>query len=297
MISFVNPVPSDVARWEDLTFPLFRSRLAETGVVAVGAELLGTPAGLALAEVGPTARLLSIAVRPSFRGRGIAQALLERIEAELADAGCARIETVFIAGQASTPALEHVLAARGFSVPTPRMLVCRSTIVRLRQAAFVETPLPKGAGDVFAWAELSAGEREAIVEEQRASAFYPEWASPFGDEARVEPTNSLGLRRGGRVIGWMVTHRILPDTVRYSRLFVRPGTASGAGIALVGRAIRLHAERLAPGAPLASMDLAASNRMMLNFLARRLRPALTDVSVSKVSLKDLPTDRRAGTGR
>lgn len=286
MIGFVQPRPASDGRWESLTFPSYRERLTESGVFSLGAEFLGEPAGLAVALLGPTAKLLSIAVRPSLRGRGIATRLLAQLEEELRRLGSARMEVVFIAGQPSTQALERVLALRGFSPAEPRMLVCRSTIELLRRAPFVAR-VPESAGRVFEWAGLGAQEKQALRDELAASDQVPEWASPFGAQTDLEPGNSIGLVRGGRIAGWMITHRPLADTVRYSRLFVRRGERPGLGFMLVGHSILLHAERLADAAPLASMDLGVSNRMMVNFLARRLRPFLSDVAVSKASVKEL----------
>jgi GNAT superfamily N-acetyltransferase len=287
MIELVQPGPAEAGRWEDLTFPLYRPLLREPGLaVARGAEAAGLPVGLALAEAGRAARLLSVAVLPAWRRQGVATRLLVALEADLIAAGCTSLEAIWIAGQPSTLALERLLERRGCWPSQPRMLVCRSHIGLLRHAPFTTARPPARAGEVMSWAELPIQLREELRCELAERPFCPAWASPFGEEERIEPVTSLFAVRGGRVEAWMMTHRIAPDTIRYSRLFVRSGMPAGTGLGLAGLSLSLHCERLA-GAPRASLDFEVSNRMMVNFLARHLRPFLETVSVSKVARKEL----------
>ncbi|NET42698.1 hypothetical protein [Okeania sp. SIO2B3] len=50
---------------------------------------------------------------------------------------------------------------------------------------------------------------------------YPTSLSPFGNTP-AEPLNSLGLRYETQLVGWMVTHRVATDAIRYSTM-VRTG--------------------------------------------------------------------------
>jgi hypothetical protein len=99
-------------------------------------------------------------------------------------------------------------------------------------------PLANGF-EIFSWQELSDSEREAIVKRQEAELWYPEMLSPFREESIMEPINSLGLRYSGKVIGWMINHRIAPDTIRYTPLFVsEEARNSSAGYMLIIEAVR-----------------------------------------------------------
>src|SRR5438067_6158133 len=107
-------------RFAAMTFPRYRPRLREAeddaAVVAFGAESAAGPIGLALAELRPDearAQLLSVFVAPACRGRGVATALLGRIERALSPRGRRELVAQYRTGQPTTPALERVLAKRG----------------------------------------------------------------------------------------------------------------------------------------------------------------------------------------
>ncbi len=103
-----------------LTFPSYRKLLAEASVggavSAVGLSILGTPVALALAEVldDRSARLLSIFVSSGYRKRGIATALLGRLEAELIRNGCPWIGTEFLPDKPYSGVLRRLTAKAGW---------------------------------------------------------------------------------------------------------------------------------------------------------------------------------------
>src|SRR5262249_62225796 len=112
--------------------------------------------------------------------------------------------------------VEGWLAKGGWGPPVRRMLFLHG-----RVEDCLESPWAKAyrlqAGDViFDWAELTAAEREAILRQQAESPWYPEGLTPFQEEAIINAATSVGVRRRGEVVAWMITHRIAPDTVRYT---------------------------------------------------------------------------------
>lgn len=293
------PLASDPA-WSALTFPLYRPLLAapgDAGAVVATAVVRGEPVGLALARrSGRDAALLSVAVAPLWRGLGVASQLLPALEQELRAEGCALARVTFMSGLPSTAAVEALLRRGGWSVPEPRMVACRTDIDLLARAPWVREPPRAPGAEVFAWSELGRDDRARLEDEQAARPFYPGILSPFAEEATIEPLNSLGLHRGGRIEGWMITHRIAPDGVRYTKLFLRPGSrAAGHGLLLSGLAVRRHAESgLAAAAPRCFCDLEAGNLVMWNFFRKRLRPYVTFAAVTKGSHKVLSPARQQG---
>jgi hypothetical protein len=71
----------------------------------------------------------------------------------------------------------------------------------------------------FPWNQLSKKEEEAILHYLKQGRFLKEM-NPFIYRERVEWKCSFGLRYNGEVIGWIIAHRVKPDTIRYSALYI-----------------------------------------------------------------------------
>lgn len=98
----------------------------------------------------------------------------------------------------------------------------------------------------------------------------------------MEPLNSLGLRYRGRLIGWMVTHRVAADTIRYSTLFVAERfRARARGISLLSAAIQ---RQIVSPVTNYTFAVAAENAAMLRFVQRHLQPYLTGMRESRQSI-------------
>lgn len=267
---------ADASRYWSLTFPFFRGLLDDRRSVAIGAELLGRPVGLALAgaeaEYPTVGRIHSIAVVEDQRRLGLGAALLARVEDELEKEGYRGASAVYMEGMANTGVVEHMLDARGYLPPRRRMVICESDFETITRAPWMRRrPFPEGY-EVFPWVELQPGEREDVLARQREREWYPETLSPFPDEEKLEPVSSLGLRYHGQVVGWCITHRMRRDMIRFFRLFVRRDLQP------LGRAAQLLSESIwrheGTEVDKAHFDVAVHNRAMLRFVERRLAPWL-----------------------
>jgi GNAT superfamily N-acetyltransferase len=259
-----------------LTFPHFRALLDRPDSVMVGASVLGQPIGLALAtredDYPTVGRIHSVAVAPPHRGAGLGRALLERVEQELAADGFDGASVVYMEGLPYSPSVERALDARGYLPPRRRMLICESDFATITKAPWMARPAFPAGYEVFPWVARTAADEEGILARQRALPWYPETLSPFPEPERVEPVSSLGLRLGGEVVGWCITHRMRPDTIRFFRLFVRRD------LQRMGRAAQLLAEAIwrheHTEVDKAYFDVAMFNTDMLRFVERRLAPWL-----------------------
>jgi GNAT superfamily N-acetyltransferase len=131
--------------------------------------------------------------------------------------------------------------------------------------------LPAGY-EVFPWSELAAAERREVIERQQRAEWFPPALSPFQMEERLEPALSLGLRHAGRVVGWLIAHRVGDDLVQCTSLFVEAGhRRAGRGVALLAAGVERF---LASGIPRAIFMVDVANPAMLRFFERRLRPHL-----------------------
>ncbi len=286
---------------EKLTFPPIARRLAVrplSGVLRGALALDGAGAvGLALVETGrveadgpagagDVTQLVSLAVLPGHRGRGLGGALLAAAERLAKEAGAGALEGAYRTSWRSRRAIEGLLAARGWSPPETRMILARGETPFARRILGTPAPeLPPDA-EIFSWEELTEGEREAVLSRQLEDPWYPEILTPFQEAPRLEPTVSVGLRWQGEVAGWMICHRVAFDTLQYSAFYLREDLRGRAlGWALLREAVR---RRLAdPDVRYAIFAVDARNRRMRSLVATRLHGALAATSELRVSRKRL----------
>jgi GNAT superfamily N-acetyltransferase len=234
---------------EGMTFPRFRHLLLlypapryptegdsrpvqPIGVVALaGAQ----PVGLALAAVpvdAPAeAELLSVFVHPPWRHRGIAAALVGRLEEELSAVGVERVEATYMTGKPSIPLIERVFARQGWDAPVARTMTVRFTPQEARTTPwFGRRLMPRGA-EVFDWADLTEQEMERLKASNDASPWIAEGLEPWAHSAMgFDRASSVGMRLGGEVVGWVINHRIWSDTLRFTCSFMRVDLARRAAI-------------------------------------------------------------------
>jgi GNAT superfamily N-acetyltransferase len=281
-----------------MTYPQYRPKLLLTGpdprvlgVVAAGEG----PCGLSLAELSPgePARILSLFVLPSARRQGLGGELLARLTDQLRDRGERLALAVYPTGKESTPAVERILARQGWSEPRPRLYLFHAG--KQSVAAFLQAPwlrarsLPLGY-TLFDWTQATAQDRTTAAEYASSPAF-PHGVSPFQEEALIDAGTSLGLRENDRLVGWLVTHRVGPEMLRYTCLYIHPSTAvKGLGIRMLIESLRryLAAEGQRETVK-AAWGILADNQPMLQFVRRRIEPHLPDLSVTLTmeAIKDL----------
>ncbi|HAX79352.1 MAG TPA: GNAT family N-acetyltransferase [Cyanobacteria bacterium UBA11372] len=278
--------------YQRFTFSLFRPLLAALkpgdSLIAIAASDSNKPIGLALAQILPdsnSALVFSIFVEPNYRCQGIGTELLNYLEKELISQGCTSAKLIYTSGQPTTVALERLLQKRNWTPPAPRMLVCQSTIDKIINAPWMKRTEIPDSYSIFPWKEITQYERLALDKEQEISAWIPTTLIPFKHEEKLEPLNSLGLRYQGQVVGWMITHRIAPDTIRYTCGFLRPDLQKMARfIPLLVKAIQLQAK-----ANIINCSCAVSVKRdsMANFVKKRMAPYLTALKESRESVKFL----------
>ena len=285
-----NPLTGFV--YQGFTFPRFRPHLEvlkpEGSTVAIAASDSDLPVGLVLAEIWPdgkSAEILSIFVEQKYRDLGIGTSLLIRLEEELFSRGCTSVNLVYTTGKITTPALEYLLQKCNWTVPEARTIVCKSTTDKIANAPWMQKSTLPAAYTVFPWVEITAEERVAIAQQQAAEPWIPPQLIPFVSEQDLEPLNSIGLRYQGQVVGWVITHRLAPDTIRYTCSFVRQDLQKmGRIIPLYVRAIKLQEKA---GIPNGIWTVPFIYTSMVNFVQKRMAPYMISIEESKTSLKSL----------
>jgi len=252
-------------------------------ILALGVSIGSQPIGLIIAEITLNtnhAQILSLFVKPKYRNSGIGTALIVRLERYIIKSSfCKILELNYSYHSATVSALERLLNKQGWSQPQPQMLLCYSTTNILKNAPWLYSYLLPSSFRIFPLVELTVEEYQAIQQQQVLAPWYPEILSPFKGELPVEPLNSLGLHYQGQVVGWMATHRISPDTIRYTSLFVRKDLQKmGRAIPLIAEAIKLQVNS---NISHCTCGIIYNNEPMVRFVRRRLSPFLNEVQEIK----------------
>jgi len=148
-----------------------------------------------------------------------------------------------------------------------------------------DDPLPPGY-ELFPWAQLRPDEAEDLRARERRGEF-TSFLTPFQREDLLEAGISRGIRRDGRVVGWLIIHAQARESVQCSCLYVDPGhrhpRLALAMIAAAARALR------ATGKTRFAYQVEVGNGRVIAFLRRRFAPhgALLAESWIMASRKDL----------
>lgn len=196
--------------------------IKEGELVLLGAYQEGKLVGCVSYAVYPilkAADLFYISVASEFQRQGIALSLLNFLKDDLKKRRLIVCWATYVQENPSTPALQALFAKAGWSEPYHEIIRIYIDAWEYR-SPFPSRPLPRGC-EIFKWVELTDAEREDLKYRENQGSI-PKFVSPFSKKYAVEPLTSLGIRCNGSVIGWLVTHRISKDTIRYSVYYVSP---------------------------------------------------------------------------
>jgi GNAT superfamily N-acetyltransferase len=268
-----------------MTFPAYRllpgllgSINAATGgrPVARCATVDGRPVGLAIAEIAPgeraVAELLSVFVVADRRGQGVGTQLIEGLEADLRRHGASILEAVYMTGKPAIAAIERIFAKRGFQPPEQRKIVVRFTP---EEAATTEwygkARLPPGA-EVFSWADLTPTELEELKQTHEDTPWIDPDLEPWRMSPRFDPVSSVGMRKDGRVVGWVINHPIGPKLLCFTTSFMRRDLARrGAIFSLYVASL----ERLKGTGVTCTFVTSSQYQSMVRFVLRRCAPYIS----------------------
>ncbi|MGH9163141.1 MAG: hypothetical protein ACRD2X_24530, partial [Vicinamibacteraceae bacterium] len=201
--------------------------------------------------------------------------------------GARHLSAVYKKGTSGAAALERVLAKRGWGTPEVRAHMVRCTPEELSRTSWFDRVSLTGSDlTIFPWAELTEQERAELVRSHEASSWIAEGLEPWRhDHYGFEPTSSVGLRYKGRVVGWIITHRLGPEAVRFTTGFVRDDLARrGLLYALwTASTVRLRDA----GCQWCTWATPVRFKQMTAVIERRCLPWVSEVSASYGSSKEL----------
>jgi len=193
-------------------------------IIAVGAHLNQTPVGVAIAALNKSSTLAHIRtlfIAENHPQEEIGVTLMTKLIAELKREKTRVTTLVYVKEHPATPTLEKILTASGWKGPRPFMKRCFFDLESFDTPwLHYDTRYPKGFHEFF-WRSLTTKDK-AILQKRESNNEFPSAVSPFINEDSIEMTNSLGIKGNGKVVGWIICHRISPDTVRFSSFYIDP---------------------------------------------------------------------------
>ena len=291
MVALLHLRSDNSSEYAELIFPGMRKHLSalspEGPHVAVGATLENAPVGLVYGDIDATrtGHVRSLFVRRDRRNQGIGSALINAIETEFRKLGCACVQLSYVTGRPSTEALERVLQKEHWDHPVPDTLICKTDARMLEWPAYKKSGWLTGEYTLFRWVDLTPEDRESILRTQAETHWIPDDLVPFQYEGDFEPLNSLGLKYRGQPVGWMITHRVSPDTIRYTCSFMRKDLAGWFRIApIYQEAMRLQTEA---GIPNTIFMVPYKHSAMVRFVKKEWSRDFATVSEARHCSKSL----------
>jgi GNAT superfamily N-acetyltransferase len=269
--------------------------ISNTTSIAIAATDNDKPVGLLLASFIPSLRTTevhSIFVEEPFRHSGIGTQLVIHLEQELHRQKCKNVHFHYPQEEVCTPYLEKILKKQNWS--GPRYL---KVSLRFLESTFdppwlrIEYKYPPHFKE-FLWKKLLKEDRYSIQNLENQGAI-PPFVSPFNDEKTIELENSLGLRYKGEMVGWMITHRTSPDTIRYTSLFIiKKFEKIGPAIKLLSDSILLQKQAKVTWGVF-ELNFEQSPMSWIKFVKRRLIPYADVVKYTRKCWKELKQESGA----
>lgn len=247
--------PAEAPGFQAMTFPAYRHLLAlqpcfrhpeenhprQIQPLAIGAWESGEPAGLLVAELpmesGADPELLSLFVTSERRREGIATALIERLEQEIEKRQFDKLLAVYMTGKPGIEAVERIFQKRRWQPPETRMVSVKFDLEKLAEAAWLRRYKLGPEYEIFPWVELGQDEREELRVSHEKLGWIAADLLPWDYEnTEIEPLTSVGVRYKGKVVGWVLNHRLSEDTIRYTCSFIHKG------LGRLGKIVPLYGE-------------------------------------------------------
>lgn len=264
---------------------LLNSVHSDLSIIAIGASLEDKPIGIALATVNRSLQFVDVVhlfVNSEHRNRHVGRQLLAKLKEEAKREGGTIFSLVYPIEEAVTPAIEKVIAANRWKGTRPFMIRCWFDVLTFNIPWIMNNEFQYPPGLVeFPWHAIKEEEKLELDRQERQRWFRP-YISPRRDEGLLEKLNSLGLRYQGNVVGWMLTHRIRSDTIRYTSIYVdRHIKNRGLVMAkLLADSIHLHlTDRINHPLALFEIPLLQVSPSWKRFIEKRLLPYANKTTV------------------
>lgn len=283
---------AEAKAFEPLTFPTYRQTLSAPATVrpnlsdqpeaclvepiALGAIEDRRPIGLLLAESpleapnnlprGVVPAILSVAVDPAYRERGIATTLVQAALDHVTARGAAGVRASYSSSLPCAAAIERLAAKAGF---TTTITGYRSTfpVTVGSGEPWRESPLPREY-DCLPWHDVPGGLLRKLRYDQANEPWIPDALTPWRFDKRKRHPASAGLVKHGALVGWLLVYEEDHGVAELRCGYVRPDLGSlGRGLHLIGFVLN---ELAIAGVTTCSVGTYASYPRMVRLMARLL---------------------------
>lgn len=248
----------------------------KSSIIGVGVTLDSHPMGIALASVYNkvhTAHIHVLMLKNETFSLNNAEKLLHVLTQLLIEENVTLVTFHYSKEDPFSNIVEKVFLKNHWQGPRPFIIECL-----FKSADFAPSwrdkkmEFAKGFEE-FLFKNLTHQEYQDLVHRYEQMSI-PKYVYPFGREEKlIEYKNSLGLRYQGKVIGWMITHRIAPDTIRYSALYLEDDFVStGYWLKLLIDAIHIQQDKQLATYGLLEINLDQISKPWLKFIQRKLFP-------------------------
>lgn len=277
-LDIANLLSPERALYEKLLYPA-KIRLFEEDprkVFALAALVHGEPKGLIAALIYPhskEAHIVSFFVSPPFRRQGIGEKLMQKLLEILKASSISLFELKYNGWEEGAIPLEKILKKSGWQSPqvlTERYFFDQHSF----HPAWFFSPYPLLPKDfsLFRWEDVLESDIEMAKTLERSVPAVAQY-SPFDENLPPEKLNSVGLRHLGKLVGWMISHRVEPKTIRYSAFYIlQEHRGRGVAIALLKEAIRRHLSNEIDAVGLMEINVCFSPPYWMKFIKKRLAP-------------------------
>ncbi len=177
-------------------------------------------------------------ILPSHRQQGLARKMTDQFIQAITEQQELILKAYISSDNSSLAALERLATGPGWHPPKKFLERYYQDIYTLNPSWFHHIPpLPEGFQE-FPWEQLTEKEEKLIAHRGQQGAIPMTMIPVHKDKARIY-SNSMGLRYEDEVVGWMITHRVADQVIRYSALYIDPRFRhKGLSIRLLVHAIR-----------------------------------------------------------
>lgn len=272
------------------TYPMFREMVStppDREMVYIGAtDQTDQPIGLAFGMGGPDGEyeMVSVYVGAFHRNMGLGTALVNTLHETFGTRGYRTGVQVFTL-DADDQSYGKFLMGCGYAKPIVRQLVCKTTVELAQTTPWLrDAEVPEGYR-VGLWKDASDAARENLKSRKSDDpALFPDTLNPFDHEAECHLDTSVVLYQGDQIVGWIITHVLDDDILRWTCSWVLT-SIQGAGriIPLWWKAVQR--QRATTSLPRFIWTVPMEEPRMTRFAVRRMRPWLESLGYACTAIR------------